>query len=263
MRNFEKYEKQYFLPPTACYDWVKKDYIEQPPYWCSVDLRDGNQAMIEPMILEEKIEFFLLLVKIGFKEIEVGYPSASETDFQFVRTLIENRMIPKDVTIQVLADVTQESIYRTFEAVEGAARAIVHIYNPISPVQREQVFHSDKEETKKLAVDGAKLVQKLASQTKGNFIFEYSPESFSATEMDYALEVCNALLDVWKPVKENPCIINLPSTVENAMPHVFASQVEYMHKNLRYREGVILSLHTHRLRRCGCRTWNSRRGPEN
>ena len=251
MKNYEKYQRTYFMPPEPCYDWVKKDHIAAPPVWCSVDLRDGNQALIEPMSLDEKIEFFQLLVDVGFKEIEVGFPAASETEYQFLRALIEQNMIPDDVTIQVLTQAREHIIKRTFEAVKGAPHAVIHVYNSTSVAQREQVFKKNKEEIKKIAVDGAKLLKKLAKETEGNFTFEYSPESFQGTEVDYALEVCNEVLKVWKPSKKNKAIINLPTTVENAMPHVFASQVEYFDKNLYSRENVILSLHPHNDRGSG------------
>ncbi len=246
-----KYKRQYFLPPVSSMDWVKKDYIEKPPVWCSVDLRDGNQALIEPMSLEEKLEFFALLVKIGFKEIEVGFPAASETEFDFARALIERNMIPDDVTIQVLTQAREHIIKKTFEAVQGAPRAVIHLYNSTSVAQREQVFKKDREQVKKLAVDGARLLKQLASETEGNFSFEYSPESFHGTEVDYALEVCNAVLDVWEPKPDHKAIINIPATVETAMPHVFASQIEYLSKNLRHRENVMLSIHPHNDRGTG------------
>ena len=251
MDNWKKYEKTYFMPPEPCYDWVKKDSIDKPPIWCSVDLRDGNQALIEPMSLDEKLEFFQLLVDVGFKVIEVGFPAASETEYQFLRTLIEQNMIPDDVTIQVLTQAREHIIKRTFEAVKGAPHAIIHVYNSTSVAQREQVFKKDKEQIKKIATDGAALLKKLAEETSGNFTFEYSPESFQGTEVDYALEVCNAVLDIWKPTADNKAIINLPTTVENAMPHVFASQVEYFNKHLLHRENVILSLHPHNDRGSG------------
>ena len=251
MENWKKYEKTYFMPPEPCYDWVKKDAVEKAPIWCSVDLRDGNQALIEPMSLDEKLEFFQLLVDVGFKVIEVGFPAASETEYQFLRALIEQNMIPDDVTIQVLTQAREHIIKRTFEAVKGAPHAIIHVYNSTSVAQREQVFRKNKEEIKQIAIDGAALLKKLAEETEGNFTFEYSPESFQGTEVDYALEVCNAVLDIWKPAKDNKAIINLPTTVENAMPHVFASQVEYFNKHLIHRENVILSLHPHNDRGSG------------
>ncbi len=247
----EKYGKTYFLPPEMTYDWVKKDSIDKAPIWCSVDLRDGNQALIEPMSLEDKLEFFKMLVEIGFKEIEVGFPASSDTEYNFIRALIERNMIPEDVTIQVLTQAREHIIRKTFEAVKGAPHAVVHLYNSTSVEQREQVFKKNKEDIKKLAVDGAELLKKLAEETEGNFTFEYSPESFSQTEVDYALEVCNAVLDVWKPDAEHKAIINLPTTVQVAMPHVFACQIEYMHKHLKYRENVVLSVHPHNDRGCG------------
>lgn len=254
MKGFDKYQKSYFMPPVPCYDWVKKDYISEPPVWCSVDLRDGNQALIEPMSLEEKVEYFKMLVAIGFKEIEVGFPAASETEYNFLRTLIERKLIPDDVTVQVLTQAREHIIRKTFEAVDGAPNAIVHVYNSTSVAQREQVFKKSKEEVKQIAVDGAMLLKKLAAEVKGNIRFEYSPESFHGTEMDYAVEVCNAVLDVWQPTAEAKAIINIPSTVENAMPHVFASQVEYVSRSLKYRDNVVLSLHPHNDRGCGVAT---------
>lgn len=247
----EKYKKSYFMPPQVTFDWVRKDSIDKPPIWCSVDLRDGNQALVEPMCLEDKLEFFELLVDIGFKEIEVGFPASSDTEYNFIRELIEKNMIPEDVTIQVLTQAREHIIRKTFEAVKGAPHAVVHLYNSTSVEQREQVFKKDKEAVKQLAVDGAKMLKKLAEETEGNFTFEYSPESFSQTEVDYALEVCNAVLNVWRPDPEHKAIINLPTTVQVAMPHVFAAQVEYMHKHLDYRENVVLSVHPHNDRGCG------------
>lgn len=251
MKNVNKYKKQYFLPPVSDYEWVKKDSIDKVPIWCSVDLRDGNQALIEPMSLEEKLAFFQMLVKIGFKEIEVGFPASSETEFLFMRTLIERDMIPNDVTVQVLTQAREHIIRRTFEAVQGAPHAVIHLYNSTSVAQREQVFKKTKDEIKKLAVDGAELLKKLAEETDGDFSFEYSPESFHGTEVEYAVEVCNAVLDVWKPAGDHKAIINIPATVETAMPHVFASQIEYVSRNLKYRENVLLSLHPHNDRGCG------------
>ncbi|MCD7825615.1 MAG: 2-isopropylmalate synthase [Clostridiaceae bacterium] len=251
MQGFEKYQKSYFMPPVPCYDWVRKDSIQKAPVWCSVDLRDGNQALIQPMSLEEKVEYFNMLVKIGFKEIEVGFPAASETEYNFLRALIDRKLIPEDVTVQVLTQAREHIIRKTFEAVDGAPNAIVHVYNSTSVAQREQVFRKSKEEIKQIAVDGAALLKELAEDVKGNIRFEYSPESFHGTEMDYAVEVCNAVLDVWQPTKEAKAVINIPSTVENAMPHVFASQVEFVSKSLKYRENVVLSLHPHNDRGCG------------
>ena len=251
MMNSSKYQRQYFMPPVKCMKWAEKEYVDKAPIWCSVDLRDGNQALVIPMSLEQKIEFFKLLVKIGFKEIEVGFPAASETEYEFLRTLIEQNLIPQDVTIQVLTQAREHIIRKTFEAVKGAPKAIVHVYNSTSVAQREQVFKKSKEEILKIAVDGAALLKKLADETEGNFQFEYSPESFTGTEPEYALEVCNAVLDVWQPTSDNKCIINLPVTVQHSMPHVYASQVEYMCENLKYRENVIVSLHPHNDRGCG------------
>ena len=251
MMDATKYAPGYYPVPAGYDSWVKKDHIEKAPIWCSVDLRDGNQALIVPMSLEEKLEFFQMLVKIGFKEIEVGFPAASETEYEFLRTLIEKNMIPDDVTVQVLTQCRDHIIRRTFEAVKGAPKAIVHVYNSTSVAQREQVFKKSKEEILKIAVDGAKLLKELADQTEGNFQFEYSPESFTGTEPEYALEVCNAVLDVWKPTADNKAIINLPVTVQHSMPHVYASQIEYMCENMKYRENVIVSLHPHNDRGCG------------
>lgn len=251
MKNSNKYIRQYFMPPVCEYDWVKRDYIDKPPVWCSVDLRDGNQALIEPMSLEEKIEFFQMLVDIGFKEIEVGFPAASETEYIFMRTLIERDMIPDDVTVQVLTQAREHIIRKTFEAVKGAPHAVIHLYNSTSVAQREQVFKKGKEQIKQLAIDGAKLLKTLADETEGDFSFEYSPESFHGTEVDYAVEVCNAVLDVWQPSADNKAIINIPATVETAMPHVFATQIEYVSKNLKYRDNVVLSLHPHNDRGTG------------
>lgn len=251
MEGYQKYERAYFMPPEACYDWVKKDYIAKAPRWCSVDLRDGNQALIEPMSLEEKLEFFQLLLDLGFKEIEVGFPAASETEYQFLRTLIDNHMIPEDVTIQVLTQAREHIIRKTFEAIDGAPHAVVHMYNSTSVNQREQVFRKSKEQVKQIAIEGAKLLNELAAEVKGDVTFEYSPESFTGTEVDYALEVCNAVLDVWQPRPDRKIIINLPATIETSLPHVYASQVEYMHKNLKYRENVVISLHPHNDRGTG------------
>lgn len=251
MKNFQKYQRCYFMPPEPSNQWVTKEYIEKAPIWCSVDLRDGNQALIEPMSLEEKLEFFKLLVQIGFKEIEVGFPAASETEYQFLRALIEKDLIPDDVTIQVLTQAREHIIKKTFESLKGAKKAIVHLYNSTSVAQREQVFKKSKEEILKIAVDGAKLLKQLADETEGNFLFEYSPESFTGTEVEYSLEVCNGVLDVWKPDAEHKVVINLPATVEHSLSHVFASQIEYMCNHLKYREHVIVSLHPHNDRGCG------------
>lgn len=246
-----KYSIGYYPAPGSHYKWVQKDHIEKAPQWCSVDLRDGNQSLVIPMSLEEKLEFYHMLLRVGFKEIEVGFPAASETEYEFLRTLIENNMIPKDVTVQVLTQCREHIIRKTFEACKGAPSAIIHFYNSVSVAQREQVFRKSKEEIKQIALEGAKLVKRLAQEYEGNFRFEYSPESFTGTEPEYALEVCNAVLDVLEPSETNNVIINLPVTVEMSMPHIYASQVEYMSENLKYREHVTLSLHPHNDRGTG------------
>ena len=251
MMDATKYAPGYYPVPAGYDSWVKKDHIEKAPTWCSVDLRDGNQALIVPMSLEEKLEFFQMLVKIGFKEIEVGFPAASETEYEFLRTLIEKNMIPDDVTVQVLTQCRDHIIRRTFEAVKGAPRAVVHFYNSTSVAQREQVFHKSKEEIKQIAMDGAKLVKQLSEEYEGNFLFEYSPESFTGTEVDYAVEVCNAVLDIMEPTPDRPMIINLPVTVEMSMPHVYANQIEYCDKHLSHRDSVIISTHPHNDRGTG------------
>lgn len=246
-----KYQPGYYPPKENEYRWVKKDHIEKAPAWCSVDLRDGNQALIVPMSLEEKLEFFQLLVEIGFKEIEVGFPAASETEYEFLRTLIEKNMVPEDVTLQVLTQCRDHIIRKTFEAIKGAPRAIVHFYNSTSVAQREQVFKKSKEEIKQIAVEGAKLVKQLSQEYDGNFLFEYSPESFTGTEPEYAVEVCNAVLDVMQPTPDRPMVINLPVTVEMSLPHVYANQIEYCSDRLKYRDSVILSTHPHNDRGTG------------
>ena len=251
MKNVEKYTRGYFLPPEPSLKWTQKDYITEPPIWCSVDLRDGNQALIIPMNLEEKLEYYRMLLDIGFKEIEVGFPAASETEFAFLRTLIERDLIPDDVTIQVLTQSREHIIRKTFESLRGAKKAIVHLYNSTSVAQREQVFRKSKEEIIDIAVTGAKLLLECAEKTEGNFQFQYSPESFTGTEIEFALEICNRVLDVWKPSADNKVIINLPATVSMSMPHVYASQIEYMSEHLDYREHVILSLHPHNDRGTG------------
>lgn len=249
--NYKKYKRGYFLPPEMSCDWVKKEYIQTAPKWCSVDLRDGNQSLIIPMNLEEKIEFFQLLVEIGFKEIEVGFPAASETEYNFLRALVDRNLIPDDVTIQVLTQARDHIIRRTFEAISGVKKVIVHLYNSTSFAQREQVFKKSKEEIKEIAVTGAKLLKTLAKEYNSNIKFEYSPESFTGTEIDYALDVCNAVIDVFEPTKEQPLIINLPVTVEMSMPHIYASQIEYMSKHMNKRENIIISLHPHNDRGTG------------
>ena len=240
MKNVQKYQRGYYMPPEKCLNWAKKEYIDHAPMWCSVDLRDGNQALIIPMSLEEKLEFFTHLVKIGFKEIEIGFPAASETEYEFCRTLIEKDLIPDDVRIQVLTQSREHIIKKTFEALEGCKNAVVHLYNSTSVAQREQVFRKSKDEIKEIAVSGAKICEEYRQKTDGNFIFEYSPESFTGTEPEYALEVCNAVLDIWQPTPERKVIINLPVTVEMSLPHVYASQIEYMCSNMKYRENVIV-----------------------
>ena len=250
MKNYQKYQKQYFNPVGVTMDWMKKDCVEKPPIWCSVDLRDGNQALVIPMSLEEKLEFFSLLCKVGFKEIEVGFPAASETEYEFCRALIERNLIPDDVTIQVLTQAREHIIAKTFEALDGAKQAVVHLYNSTSVAQREQVFKKSKSEIIDIAVSGAKLCLDYKKKAKGKITFEYSPESFTGTEPEFAAEICNAVLDIWKPTIEDKVIINLPVTVSHSMPHVYASQVEYMCKNLKNREAVILSLHPHNDRGC-------------
>lgn len=239
------------MPPTQNLEWSKKEYIESAPLWCSVDLRDGNQALITPMSLEEKITFFKLLLQIGFKEIEVGFPAASETEYRFLRTLIERNLIPSDVSVQVLTQAREHIIKRTFQALEGCENAVVHFYNSTSYAQREQVFRKSQHEVKQIAIDGALCVKECAASTQGHFRFEYSPESFSGTEIDYALEVSNAVIEIFKPTKEHKFILNLPATVEMSLPHVYAQQVEFISKNLAQRDNVLLSLHPHNDRGCG------------
>ncbi len=246
-----KYLVGYYPVSEEYSSWVKKDRIERPPVWCSVDMRDGNQSLVIPMSLEEKLEYYQVLLDVGFKEIEVGFPAASETEYEFLRTLIDRDMIPADVTVQVLTQCREHIIRKTFEACRGVRSAIIHFYNSVSVAQREQVFKMSKDEIKQIAVDGAKMVKQLASEYEGNFRFEYSPESFTGTEPDYALEVCNAVLDVLEPSETNNVIINLPVTVEMSLPHIYASQVAYMSQNLKYREYVTLSLHPHNDRGTG------------
>ena len=250
MVNVSRYTRQFFPVKNPTRKWLDKTYIEKPPIWCSVDLRDGNQSLIVPMSLEQKLDFFKLLVQLGFKEIEVGFPAASETEYTFLRTLIENDMIPDDVTVQVLTQSREHIIRKTFEALKGCKNAIVHLYNSTSLAQREQVFKKSKEEILKIAVDGAILFENIAKEMGINYRYEYSPESFTGTEPEYALEVCNAVLDVWKPTPDRKAIINLPVTVELSSPHVYADQVEYMCDNLKYRDSVVVSLHPHNDRGC-------------
>ncbi len=245
-----KYKKQYFEPQEVTMDWIHKDCVDKAPIWCSVDLRDGNQALIIPMSLEEKLEFFKLLCKIGFKEIEIGFPAASETEYLFCRTLIEQNLIPDDVTIQVLTQSREHIIAKTFEAIDGAKHAIVHLYNSTSVAQREQVFKKEKADIIKIATSGAVLCNEYKKRAKGKITFEYSPESFTGTEPEFAAEICNEVLKIWKPTKEDKVIINLPVTVAHSMSHIYANQVEYMCKHLIDRENVIVSLHPHNDRGC-------------
>lgn len=225
--------------------------ITQPPIWLSTDLRDGNQALIEPMSVERKLRMFEMLVAIGFKEIEVAFPSASDTDFSFVRKLIEENRIPEDVTIQVLTQAREDLIRRSFESLRGAKKAIVHVYNATSPVFRRTVFRLSPPETIDLAVSAATLIRELAAaQPETDWRFQYSPETFTATELEFSRDICNAVLDVWQPTPERTAIINLPATVEVATPNLFADQVEWMHRHLRYRDSVVLSVHTHNDRGC-------------
>lgn len=251
MMNVAKYAKGYFMPPVVDMNWTKQEYINKAPIWCSVDLRDGNQSLVIPMSLDEKIEFYKHLIAIGFKEIEVGFPAASETEYEFLRTLVKENLIPDDVTIQVLTQAREHIIKKTFDALEGVKNAIIHVYNSTSVAQRQQVFQKSKEEIKQIAVDGATLLKDLTQKANANYRFEYSPESFTGTEIDFALEVCNAVLDIWQPTKDNKAIINLPATVQMSMPHVYASQVAYMSQNLKYRENVVLSIHPHNDRGTG------------
>ncbi|KSV60623.1 2-isopropylmalate synthase [Acetivibrio ethanolgignens] len=243
MLNYGRYKRN----PVVDYperQWPNKE-IEKAPVWCSVDLRDGNQALIEPMVVEEKIEFFNLLVRLGFKEIEVGFPSASQIEYDFLRQLVERKLIPEDVIVQVLVQCREHLIDRTFEALEGIKTAIVHIYNSTSTLQRAVVFNKSKEEIKQIAIDGTRMVKERVKDFPGKIILEYSPESFTGTELDYALEVCEAVLDEWGASKEKPVIINLPSTVEMNTPNVYADQIEWMHRHFKNREAVILSIHPH------------------
>ncbi|MBQ6661998.1 MAG: 2-isopropylmalate synthase [Firmicutes bacterium] len=250
--NHTKYQPGYYPPPTVRREWVTKDHIEKAPIWCSVDLRDGNQALIIPMSLEEKLSYFQTLCEVGFKEIEVGFPAASETEFEFLRALIDGNLIPDDVTVQVLTQSREHIIEQTFAALKGVKKAIVHLYNSTSFAQRQQVFRMSKEEIKQIAIDGAMLMNEYREKyPESDFTFEYSPESFTGTEPEFALEVCNAVIDIWEPTSEHPMIINLPATVEMSLPHVFADQVEYMSDHFHRRDGVILSIHPHNDRGTG------------
>lgn len=248
--NYKKY-KGYETIVLEDRIWPSRK-IEKAPQWCSVDLRDGNQALITPMGLKQKLRFFEYLVKMGFKTIEIGFPAASDTEYEFTRTLIEEGYIPEDVTIQVLTQSRIQIINKTFEALKGVKNAVVHLYNSTSTLQREVVFRNTKEETIELAVFGAKAIKELAQKNpETNFTFEYSPESFTGTEMDFAAEICNSVIDVWEPTKDKKVIINLPSTVEMATPNTYADQIEYMCRKLKSRENVIVSLHAHNDRGTG------------
>ncbi len=248
--NASKYTRQFFTAPKTSMKWTEKTHIDKAPVWCSVDLRDGNQALITPMNLGEKLEFFKLLVDIGFKEIEIGFPAASETEYDFCRALIEQDLIPDDVAIQVLTQSREHIIEKTFEALRGCKNAIVHLYNSTSVTQREQVFRKSKEEIIDIAEKGARLCKEYREKYEGNFRFEYSPESFTGTEPEFALEICNAVLDIWQPTAEDKAIINLPVTVQVSMPHIYANQVEYICENIKYRENVVISTHPHNDRGC-------------
>lgn len=250
--NYKKY-KRFETVTLKDRTWPDK-VLDKAPIWCSVDLRDGNQALITPMKIEEKVEMFQLLVDLGFKEIEVGFPSSSQIEYDFLRILIDEHLIPDDVTVQVLTQAREHLIRRTFESLKGLNKAIVHVYNSTSVLQRDVVFNKDKDEIKQIAVDGVKLVKELSAEFDGKVILEYSPESFTGTEMDYALDVCEAVLDEWGATKEEPVIINLPSTVEMDTPNVYADQIEWMCKNFKDKDRVIVSLHPHNDRGCGVAT---------
>lgn len=249
MMNYQKYRRN----PVIDYperQWPGKE-IEKAPIWCSVDLRDGNQALVDPMVVEEKIEMFQYLIKLGFKEIEVGFPAASQIEFDFLRHLIEHDMIPDDVYVQVLTQCREELIARTFESIQGCKQAIVHIYNSTSTLQRDVVFHMDRSHIVDIAVKGTELVKKYAADFPGKIVLEYSPESFTGTELDFALEICTAVQKTWGATKENPIIINLPSTVEMNTPNVYADQIEWMNRHFENRESIILSIHPHNDRGTG------------
>ncbi len=249
MLNFKRYQRNPVIELTDR-QWPNKQ-IEKAPIWCSVDLRDGNQALIEPMVVEEKVEFFQMLVKLGFKEIEVGFPSASQIEFDFLRQLVERKLIPDDVTVQVLVQCREHLLKRTFEALEGVKKAVVHIYNSTSTLQRDVVFHMSREEIKQIAVEGTKLVKEYAKSFPGQIILEYSPESFTGTEVEYALEVCSAVQKAWEPTPDNKIIFNLPATVEMNTPNVYADQIEWMNRHFKDRDCVILSVHPHNDRGTG------------
>ena len=249
MLNYKRYQRV----PVIDYperEWPNKQ-IEKAPVWCSVDLRDGNQALIDPMQVDEKIEFFEYLLKLGFREIEIGFPSASQIEYDFLRQLVDRRMIPDDCKVQVLTQCREELIDKTFESIQGIKNTIVHIYNSTSTLQRDVVFHKDKKEIIDIALAGTRMVKERAKNFDGNIFLEYSPESYTGTEDDFALEICNAVIDEWGPTPQNPIIINLPSTVEMTTPNVYADRIEWMNKRLNKRESVILSIHPHNDRGCG------------
>ena len=243
MKKVERYQRVPVLPYPER-EWPDKE-IQKAPVWVSVDLRDGNQALVDPMVVSEKLEMWNLLMKLGFKEVEVGFPAASQIEFDFIRKLIEEDRIPDDVRIQVLSQCRKEQIERTFECIKGCKQAIVHIYNSTSTLQRDVVFNKNREEIKEIAVQGTKWVKELAEDFPGKIILEYSPESFTGTEMDYAVEICTAVQEVWQPTKEDPMIVNLPSTVEMTTPNVYADQIEYCSKHFKDRDSIILSVHPH------------------
>ena len=249
MLNYKKYKR------VPVVDFPERQWpgrqIEKAPIWCSVDLRDGNQALIEPMVVEEKMEMFRLLVKMGFKEIEIGFPAASQIEFDFLRQLVERRMIPDDVTVQVLTQCREHLIRRTFEAIQGVKKAIVHIYNSTSTLQRDVVFHKEREEIREIAVEGVRLVKKYMQAHDGEVILEYSPESFTGTELDFALDICTAVQEEWQPTPEKKMIINLPATVEMTTPNVYADQIEWMNNHFKDRDSIILSIHPHNDRGTG------------
>ena len=249
MLNYKKYKRV----PVVDYperEWPNKE-IEKAPIWCSVDLRDGNQALVEPMVVEEKIEMFNLLVKLGFKEIEIGFPAASQIEYDFLRQLVERKLIPDDVVVQVLTQCREHLIKRTFDAIQGIPKAIVHIYNSTSTLQREVVFHADREEVKQIANDGTRMVKKYMKDYDGKVILEYSPESFTGTELDFALDICTAVQEEWGATPDNKIIINLPATVEMTTPNVYADQIERMNKHFKNRDSIILSIHPHNDRGTG------------
>ena len=249
MLNYKKYKRV----PVVDYperEWPNKE-IEKAPIWCSVDLRDGNQALVEPMVVEEKIEMFNLLVKLGFKEIEIGFPAASQIEYDFLRQLVERKLIPDDVVVQVLTQCREHLIKRTFDAIQGIPKAIVHIYNSTSTLQREVVFHADREEVKQIAIDGTRMVKKYMKDYDGKVILEYSPESFTGTELDFALDICTAVQEEWGATPDNKIIINLPATVEMTTPNVYADQIEWMNRHFKNRDSIILSIHPHNDRGTG------------